>query len=175
MDVRVGVDNLSLDWALNIADALFNDAIFEEVLINQMWLSAHWSESLKNAWKYFTTLTLWTWRSSKRIILLLITTVTRGEGCYTNAFFISAFQRGAGRVSVSGGQPDRLSAILGMPATSCNNVEGVTVHGPVLPAVADQWNQGPGDTHTHTHLHKISTPSHEHIQQMENKSHCQQL
>lgn len=32
----MGVDNLSLDWALNIADALFNDAIFEEVLINQM-------------------------------------------------------------------------------------------------------------------------------------------
>lgn len=66
MDGRVGVDNLSLDWALNIADVLFNDAIFEELLINQMWLSAHWSETLKNAWKYFRTLTLWTRRSSKK-------------------------------------------------------------------------------------------------------------
>lgn len=32
----MGVNNLSLDWALNIADVLFNDATFEELLINQM-------------------------------------------------------------------------------------------------------------------------------------------
>lgn len=57
---------------------------------------------------------------------------------------------------------ETVSAILGTPATSCNNAEGVTVHGTVCWLWLTNEAKAP-DTHARTYT--ISTPSHEHIQQ----------
>lgn len=151
MDGWVAVNNLSLDWALKIADVLFNDATFEELLINQMWLSAHWREALENtSWHL-----LWRWRSSKKkkkkkkVFAMLMLPSFHPWPLVSSDCLL--YKGGAGRVSVKGRQPDRLCLLsLACRPHPATMLGGVTVHGPVLLAVADQWNQGPENTETHT-------------------------
>lgn len=94
-------------------------------------MSAHWRDTPKTLHDtdYDDEVHLYIFITNNHCVLVLYNL----SGCFVSVSLISTiscssgclfYKRGAGRLSVRGTQPDRLSAILGMQATSCNNAEG---------------------------------------------------